>query len=48
VVDDRVLVVNSDLDGYTLVDVQRDYVVFQQAATGARVTLELEQGPKSH
>jgi hypothetical protein len=45
-VDDRVLAINSDLDGYTLIEVQRDYVVFQQATSGARVTLKLEQGPK--
>jgi hypothetical protein len=46
VVDDQVLAVSSNLDGYALIDVQRDYVVFQELATGARVTLELEQRPK--
>jgi len=47
VVDNRVLTLNSDLDGYTLIEVQRDYVVFRRASSGERVTLELEQGPKT-
>ena len=47
VIDGHVLAVNSDLDGYTLLEVQRDRVVFQQPATGARVVLELSQGPKT-
>lgn len=47
VVDERVLTINSDLDGYTLIEVQRDYVVFRSASTGERITLELEQGPKT-
>ena len=47
VIDGQVLTVNSDLDGYTLLEVQRDRVVFQQPATGARVVLELSQRPKT-
>lgn len=42
VVDGRLLVPNSDLDGFVLVDVQRDYVVFERRADGERVRLELE------
>jgi hypothetical protein len=47
VIDGHVLAVNSDLDGYTLVEVQRDRVIFHQLATGARVVLELSRGPKT-
>ncbi len=47
VIDNRVLAIHSDLDGYTLIDVQRDYVVFRNASTGARLTLELEPGPRT-
>jgi hypothetical protein len=47
VVDNRVLAIHSDLDGYTLTDVQRDYVVFRNASTGERLTLELEPGPRT-
>jgi hypothetical protein len=47
VIDSRVLAVNSDLDGYTLVEVQRDRVIFQKLATGARVVLELSPSPKT-
>lgn len=47
VIDGRVLAVNSDLDGYTLVEVQRDRVIFHQPATGARIVLELSPGPKT-
>jgi hypothetical protein len=47
VIDGQVLAVNSDLDSFTLLEVQRDRVVFRQPATGARVVLELSQGPKT-
>ena len=47
VIDGHVLAVNSDLDGYTLLEVQRDRVVFHRPATGATVVLDLSQGPKT-
>jgi hypothetical protein len=47
VVDGLVLPLNSDLDGYMLVDVQRDYVVFADAASGERVTLELKRNSQT-
>lgn len=47
VVDDRLLSLNSDLEGYRLVEVRRDYVVFLQPDTQERITLELQQRPKT-
>lgn len=47
VVDDRLLGLNSDLDGYTLIEVHRDYVVFRQPGTEDRIRLELERGPRN-
>ena len=43
VVDQTVLRLNSDLEGYTLIEVQRDYVVFRQAGTDERVVLSLQR-----
>ena len=47
VVDGQVLALDADLDGYTLTEVLRDSVVFVDAATGARIVLELSQRPKT-
>jgi hypothetical protein len=47
VVDGRVLPLNAELDGCTLIEVQRDSVVFQETRTGVRITLELAQRPKT-
>ena len=47
VVDDRVLPLHGRLDGHVLVEVQRDCVVFEASATGERVRLRLEVGPKT-
>jgi hypothetical protein len=47
VIDGHVLAINSDLDGYTLLEVQRDRVIFQHPPTGARVVLELSPGPRT-
>jgi len=41
IVDGHVLRPGSELDGHRLVELQRDYVVFQAAQTGTRVTLKL-------
>ncbi len=41
IVDGRVLHRNGELDGYRLVELQRDFVVFQEPRTGARATLKL-------
>ncbi len=45
VVDGRVVPLNSDLDGFTLIEVQRDYVIFRQRGSETVVHLELEQRP---
>ena len=45
VVDGRVVPLNSDLDGFTLIEVQRDYVVFRQRDSELEVQLNLEQRP---
>jgi hypothetical protein len=43
VIDGTVLPLNSDLEGYTLIEVQRDYVVFRQSGTDERIVLALER-----
>ncbi|GEM_PF-1339235 len=45
VIDDRVLALNAELDGYTLIEVARDYVIFQQTGGQPRVKLDLQQRP---
>ncbi|MCK4340091.1 MAG: hypothetical protein KAY37_00015 [Phycisphaerae bacterium] len=45
VIDDRVLPLNSDLEGYTLIGVQRDGVIFRHSITQVLIRLELEQRP---
>jgi hypothetical protein len=45
VIDDRVLAVNSELEGYRLVEVQRDFVTFVHPVTRVRVKLEVAKGP---
>ena len=47
VVDDRVLPLGAVLDGYILVELQRDYAVFQHLETQEQAVLELKKGPRS-
>lgn len=47
VIDDQLQPLYADVDGFTLVQIERDYVVFQQAATDTRIVLELAQRPKN-
>ena len=45
VIDGHLLPLNSDLDGFTLVEVWRESVVLAEIGTDRRVTLKLYQGP---
>jgi hypothetical protein len=46
-IDERVLPLNSDLDGWVLIEVERTWVTFESRTTGARVRLELPAGPRN-
>jgi hypothetical protein len=46
VVDGRLLSPGAALDAYTLVEIQRDRVVFERHGDSERVTLTLPQRPK--
>lgn len=45
VVDDEVLALQGELDGWRLADIQRERAVFLHPQLGIQVVLELEQGP---
>lgn len=47
VVNDRVVPVGGTIDGYVLIELGRDRAVFEESATGERVTLELPQRPET-
>jgi hypothetical protein len=47
VIDDQLLALDAEVDGFTLVGIERDYVVFLQPGSELRVVLELAQRPKN-
>lgn len=48
IINDRLLPLNSDVDGYRLVTIQRDFVVFKHPASGETVRLQLREGPQKN
>jgi hypothetical protein len=47
VIDEHMVPLNTDFDGYTLTEIQRDYVVFSRPGGEDRVVLKLQPGPKT-
>jgi hypothetical protein len=47
VIDDQLLALDAEVDGFKLVGIERDSVVFWQPGSGLRVVLELAQRPKN-
>lgn len=47
VIDEQLMSVGAELDGFTLVQIERDYVLFAQSETETRIVLELAQRPKN-
>lgn len=44
-IDDQLVPLNSDIDGFTLIEVHRDSVVLRERSSGQVVTLALTEGP---
>lgn len=47
VIDERVMPLHAEVDGFQLVQVARDFVVLRRADTGAQVRLELQPRPRN-
>ncbi len=47
VIDDQVMHIDSDLENYTLIEIHRDFVVFQQRGTSRQVRLSLSPAQKN-
>ncbi len=47
VIDERVMPLHAEVDGFRLVQVARDFVVLRRADTGAQVRLELQPRPRN-